>query len=64
MHEARGAVRERKTLMQKMLEAFFGPLPADARKRIDEASPEQLESWALSVRDAGSIDDVLNGAGR
>ena len=64
MHEAIGAVRERKALLQKMLEAFFGPLPESAQKRIDGATPERLKSWALSVRDAGSIDDVPDGAGR
>ena len=68
-HEARGAIRDRKTLLQKMLESIFGPLTEDARKRIAEATPEQLESWALSVCDAAridgiSIDDVLNSSGR
>ena len=64
MHEAIGEARGQKTLLQRMLENIFGPLPAEAKQRIDEATPEQLKSWALSVRDAGSVDDVLNGAGR
>ena len=61
---AEARVEERQAMLQKQLEKFFGPLSADARQRIDAASPKQLESWALAVRDADSVDDVLNGATR
>ena len=53
-------------LLQKQLEGFYGPLSADALQRLAEASPEQLESWALAVpvavRDGKGVDFVLNGA--
>ena len=53
-------------MLQKQLEGFYGPLPADARRRIAEASPEQLRSWAravpVAVRDGKGVDFVLNGA--
>ena len=69
MHEDIGRAEERKTLLQKMLETFFGPLPIEAQQRIDEATPEQLESWVKSLGavlkpNGASIDDVLNGTGR
>ena len=51
-------------MLMKMLENFFGPLSEEARKRIGKASSKQLESWTLAVRDADSVDDVLNGSGR
>ena len=63
---AEGKAEGKVEMLQEMLEKFFGPLSADARQRIDEASPKQLESWALAVPTAvqggQSVDDVLNGA--
>ena len=61
---AEGMEKGQQAMLLKMLEKFFGPLSAQARKRIGAASPEQLESWTLAVRDAQSVDDVLNGSGR
>ena len=65
-HAQQWIIQERQAMLRKMLEKFFGPLSADARQRIDDASPKQLESWALAVPTAvqggQSVDDVLNGA--
>ena len=55
-------------MLQKQLESFFGPLSAEVRKRIAEASPKRVESCALAVpaaaRDGKGLDDVLNGKAR
>ena len=69
LNQAIGRADGQRTMLQEMLENIFGPLPDSALKRIDEASPEQLKSWALSVSDAAkgngaSVDDVLNGSAR
>ena len=61
---AEGMEQGQQAMSLKMLEKFFGPLSAKARKRIAAASPEQVESWALAVRDAQSVDDVLGGKAR
>ena len=53
-----------RAILQEQLENFFGPLSAQTRKRIGAASPKQLESWTLAVRDADSVDDVLGGKAR
>ena len=59
---AEGKAEMLQEMLQEMLENFFGPLSTEARQRIDEASPKQMKSWTLAVRDADSVDDVLNGA--
>ena len=65
---AEARVKTLQTVLLKQLEKISGPLSADARQRIDAASPKQLESWALAVptavQDGQSADDVLNGATR
>ena len=46
-------------VLVRQLERRFGPLPSQARERIEAASTEQIEQWALRVIDASSLDDVL-----
>ena len=57
--EARGAVRARKTPLQEMLEALFGPLPESAQKRIAGATPERLNLWLPSG--GSSVHGILRG---
>ena len=50
---------EARRLLTRLLEARFGPLPPDARRRIRRASLTRLERWALRVPDAACLDDVF-----
>ena len=65
---AEGLENGQRVMLLEMLESFFGPLSAKARRCIAEASPKQVKSWALAVpvaaRDGKGIDDVLNGSAR
>ncbi len=38
----------------------FGTLPDWAKRKLDSASPEQLEQWADCVLKAESIRDILS----
>ncbi len=47
------------TLLTRLLEQCFGPLPAWARDRIIAANTDTLEEWGLRVLDGTSLDDIL-----
>ena len=49
-------------LLQSLLARRFGALPDAVRTRLDKATVEQLESWAINVFDAQSLDDVFDQA--
>lgn len=54
--------RERRALSRlllRQLERRFGVLPPEVQQRIEEASKDDIERWALRVVDAPSLDDVL-----
>ncbi|WP_201095870.1 hypothetical protein [Thiocystis minor] len=42
-----------------MIQQRFGASPPEVEARLQDATPEQLERWALRVLDAASLDDVL-----
>ena len=46
-------------LLCRMLESLFGPLPEATRKRIYDASQDQIEDWAIRTHRAGSLADVF-----
>ena len=46
-------------LLQRLLVRRFGPLPDAVRVRLSSASLDQLETWAIKVLDAESLDDVF-----
>ena len=54
-----GRLEGESTLLQKLFERRFGPLPDWARQRLAEATSEQLEAWALEVLDADTLEDVF-----
>lgn len=54
-----GGLEGESTLLQKLFERRFGPLPEWARQRLAEATGEQLEAWALEVLDADTLEGVL-----
>ena len=46
-------------MLGMMLSKRFGELSEDVKSRLRNATPEQMEAWALAVLDAESIDDVF-----
>lgn len=64
--EAKGKVEgevvgERKVL-RRLLERRFGSLPDWVSATLAEASPEQLETWAVDLLDAPSLDALFQRA--
>ena len=47
-------------LLQRQLSRRFGPLPDAVRARLTSASIDQLETWAIRVLDAASLDEVFD----
>lgn len=47
-------------LLQRQLSRRFGPLPDAVRDRLTSASIDQLETWAIRVLDAESLNEVLD----
>jgi len=54
-----GRLEGESTLLQKLFERRFGPLPDWARQRLLGATTEQLEAWALEILDATTLEDVF-----
>jgi hypothetical protein len=47
----------------RQLQHRFGPLPAGARERVEQAKQPELERWLDRVLTASTLADVLEGAG-
>lgn len=47
------------TMLRNQLTHRFGPLPDSIQQRLDKASSEQLEAWALNLLDAESLGEVF-----
>lgn len=56
--EERGRVKERRELVQKLLEKKFGPLPNEARERLAALPGKRLEEIALSYTDVASLKEL------
>lgn len=54
-----GLEQGRHALLEQLLAHRFGPLPQSLRMRLDAASPEQLNRWAIAMLDAPSLDAVF-----
>src|SRR5712691_1275020 len=50
------------TVLKRLLTRRFGPLPAWAEERLEQASPQELEGWAERVLEAQRLEDVLASA--
>ena len=48
-----------RAMLRSLLHARFGPLSETALIRVDAASVTQLETWAIRLFDAATIDEVL-----
>jgi hypothetical protein len=53
-----GLRQGRRTMLQKQIEAWFGPLSPSAEQRLNSLSPEQLEALALALRKAQSLQEL------
>ena len=45
-------------MLQKLLEARFGPLSPSAQQRLESLSPERLEALALELLKARSLQEL------
>jgi len=55
-----GRKQGKAALLQRQLARRFGPLSDPVIHRLAGTSIEQLESWAIKVLNAPSLDDVLD----
>jgi hypothetical protein len=53
-----GLQQGQRTMLQKQLEARFGPLSPNAQQHLESRSPEQLEALALSLLEAQSLQEM------
>ena len=56
----RGLQQGEAALLQRQLARRFGPLSDAVTSRLATASIDQLETWAVKVLDAESLDEVLD----
>jgi hypothetical protein len=47
------------TILRRLTEKGFGPLPASAEKRLSKLSAKEIEELSVRVLDAQSIEDLL-----
>ena len=46
-------------VLKRLLTRRFGPLPAWAEQRLEQASRQELEGWAERVLEAPQLEDVF-----
>jgi hypothetical protein len=46
-------------MLKRLLTRRFGPLPAWAEQRLEQASRQELEGWAERVLEAPQLEDVF-----
>jgi hypothetical protein len=54
-----GREEGRRTLLRKLLQLRFGPLPENVEQRIGRAEPGELNAWEGKVLQAATLDDVI-----
>lgn len=57
--EAKGEAKGKREIIGQLLEAKFGRLPAQAKRRLASASLEELGRWTPRLLDAERLEDVL-----
>lgn len=55
-----GLIAARREILEALLYARFGPLPAETRKRIACAASDELLVWNLRTLDADTLDDIFD----
>lgn len=56
-----GLLKGQALLLEQILTLRFGDLGANARKRLDKATPEQLQYWATRLLTAKKLTEVFRG---
>ena len=59
----KGISKGQARLLTRLIQQRFGVLPPDLEARLQAAAPEQLETWALRLLTAGSLEDVFGAGG-
>jgi hypothetical protein len=54
----KGVHQGRRTTLQKLLEARFGPLSPGAQERLESLSPERLDTLTLELLKAQSLQEL------
>ena len=47
------------TVLERQLTKRFGPLSAETRQRLTQATPEQMETWVERLIDAPTLSAVF-----
>ncbi|HEX5051388.1 MAG TPA: Rpn family recombination-promoting nuclease/putative transposase [Planctomycetota bacterium] len=55
----KGGLRALRTMLDGLLRARFGEIPANIQERLAAADAESLQAWGLRVLTAAGIDDVF-----
>lgn len=55
-----GLKRAQLAILLRQLESKFGPLSADLKERLQSASNEQREAWALQLLQANSLQELFH----
>ncbi len=55
----RGVAQGEQTLLLRLLHRRFGKLPEATRQRLENASPDELETWADRILDAKTLAEVF-----
>ncbi|WP_347331314.1 DUF4351 domain-containing protein [Marinimicrobium locisalis] len=56
---AQGRQQKAAALLIRFLEKRFGPLDEAVRKRVGNASVQDIENWSDQVLEAGSVEEVF-----
>jgi len=54
-----GRQEEAQRLLRKQISLKFGDMPEWAQKRLDQATPDQLEDWSAAILVAESLESLL-----
>ena len=55
-----GRVEGERAVLERQLRHRFGPVPTELAERLRRASADDIETWAESLLDAGTLDDVFD----
>ena len=59
--EARGRLAGRKEVLLQLMGQKFGKLTAGARRRLENATDEELDRWSARILTATSLKELLDG---
>ena len=60
--QQKGISQGQARMLTRLLQERFGPLPEPQAGLVQAATPDELETWALRLLDAASLDDVFGPA--